>query len=486
MRRYLFGLTVALSAGLHVWMGVPARADGGNIQVVQVGAESRYPDDIRFFVTASSPDLIDEIRIFFKKTGRVTAGGYRALQFEASNLVNAESSLQTGGQNYMPPGTEITYFFEIRDEAGAVRQTPDQRVVYTDARFDWQTLSSGPITVYYYGAGAEERARMALKAAREAMDRMAPVLGFDPSEPIRIVSYHTYRDMSAALPFSSQVLEGHVQTEGMAFGDERVVIIRGFDPDVRGIASHEITHLAVAEVTGRANIRIPAWLGEGLAEYGNVEPSAQYEEALRSGILGQRIRPLWALGVFGGIPNDIIAAYGQSRSVVQYLVSNYGESKIAELMEAIQSAFDIDQALERVYGFDQYGLDDEWRESVGLEALPRPETPEPRPTQTQAPTPTASSTPLPPTPTSAPTPTPTSPPTATPVRPTPTPEPTLAASIDEAGGGRSSGGCSGARPGQSGAFGGDLAFIAILAGPMAMLLFRGRRPIALNTLAQSI
>ena len=62
MRRYLLGLALALSAGLHVWMGVPARADGGNIQVVQVGAESRYPDGIRFFVTTRSPGLIDEIK----------------------------------------------------------------------------------------------------------------------------------------------------------------------------------------------------------------------------------------------------------------------------------------------------------------------------------------------------------------------------------------------------------------------------------------
>ena len=87
--------------------------------------------------------------------------------------------------------------------------------------------------------------------------------------------------MLQALPRSFQVLQGHVQTEGMAFGDERVIIIRGFDPDVRGITSHEITHLAVAEVTGRAHTRLPSWLDEGLAEYGNINPSGEYEAALR-------------------------------------------------------------------------------------------------------------------------------------------------------------------------------------------------------------
>ena len=62
MRRYLLGLAFALSICLCFSMGIRARADGGNIQVVQVGAESRYPDGIRFFVTTRSPGLIDEIK----------------------------------------------------------------------------------------------------------------------------------------------------------------------------------------------------------------------------------------------------------------------------------------------------------------------------------------------------------------------------------------------------------------------------------------
>ena len=429
----VLGLALAAAAGVGAWLGSPAEADGGNIQVTQIGAETKYPDLIRFFVTATSPDEIDEIRVFFRKTGKVTARAYRHVEVEPGYTVTGEAFLATGfGADYIPPGTEITYFFEVRDGAGAVLQTPEQKVVYNNPRFDRQSLSSGSITIYFYGEGAEDDARLAVDAAVQALARMAPILGFDPTEPVRIVSYHRISDLVKALPLRLQALQGKVQTEGVSFGDERVVLIAGYDPDVKGITSHEITHLAVAEVTGRASPRVPAWLGEGLAEYGNIEPGAGFDTALRNGIITQRVRPLWTLDSFTGSGDDIIRAYGQGRSVVKYLISTYGEAKLAELMQAIRNSFDIDQALEAVYGLDQYGLDTEWRIFMGMEPLPKPEVREftlPRiPTPTRVPTPTPSPT-QPPTLTPEPTatmlpPTPTPVPAATETLPTATPQPT--------------------------------------------------------------
>ena len=357
------------------------------------------------------------------------------MDFESADLVSAEAFLLTGrGGNYIPPGTEITYFFEIWDATGAVHRTPGQKIVYTDSRFQWLTLSSGPIIVYYYGEGGEAQAQLAADAARQTLQQMAPLLGFDPSEPVRIVSYQSYAHMSSALPFRAAITEGSIRTEGIAFGDERVVLVPGFESSARGITSHEIVHLAIAEVTGRAHTRVPAWLDEGLAEFGNPESSDEYGEALRQRILRDNVKPLWTLATFGGGADDILTAYGQGQSVVAYLISTYGEAKVADLMQAIRGSFDIDQALETVYGFDQYGLDVEWRDSIGLEPLPRPVErnllallePTATPTAIHTPTPEPTSTPARPTPTPTSTPIPTSPPTSTPVPPTPTlrPSPT--------------------------------------------------------------
>jgi hypothetical protein len=210
-------------------------------------------------------------------------------------------------------------------------------------------------------------------------------------------------------------------TEGMAFSNERVLLVHTPGMSADGTVAHEFVHLLVAQAAGKAHEEVPAWLNEGLAEYGNIDPNAGYDSFLRKGISSGRLNPLWYQNRFVGKPEDILIAYGQAYSVVRHLVSKYGETSIAELFKEFQDTRDIDEALQLVYGFDQRGLDAEWRKSLGLEPLadPEPEVeekPEVRPTSTTPPT------------TVRPTPTSTTPPTtvrptstiaATPVPPTP-------------------------------------------------------------------
>ena len=357
----VFSLTVAL-------------ADEGDINVVEAKAESQFPDGIRFSVTAESPGLIDEIRVFFKKIDQSDRSAYRSFDIEPGQFVTGESLLPaSGGNDYFPPGTKIEYSFEVRDKAGGVVRTEDEEFVYEDNRFEWLTVNKDLITVYYYGEYVEERARVILEAAEQAMDRMLPVLGINPTVPLRIVSYNNYRHMSSALPFRSQAVREGLQTQGMAFSDERVLLVHGFDPTVTGTTSHEFVHLLVAEAAGGTSAAVPSWLNEGLAEYGNIDPTDDYDAALRYGIFTRRVRPLWFQGAFGGTPEDIIIAYGQGRSVVRYMIREFGEPRMAELFRALQRTPDIDRALLEVYGMDQFGLDSAWRESLGLDALPSPE-----------------------------------------------------------------------------------------------------------------
>ena len=145
---------------------------------------------------------------------------------------------------------------------------------------------------------------------------MQSFLGIAPVEPLRIVSYNNYRHMSSALPFRSQAVSEGLKTQGMAFSDERVLLVHGFDETVTGTVSHEFTHLLVAEAAGTAISQVPSWLNEGLAEYGNIDPTDDYDAALRYGIFTRRIKPLWYLSSFGGTPEDIIIAYGQGLSLI--------------------------------------------------------------------------------------------------------------------------------------------------------------------------
>ncbi|PKB72360.1 MAG: hypothetical protein BZY87_00805 [SAR202 cluster bacterium Io17-Chloro-G6] len=374
MRAFVFVTIVVLFVGMAFSASSVTRADEGNIQVVEAKAESQFPDGIRFSVTANSVDVIDDIRVFFNKVDQQGRSAYRSVDFEPGDSVAGESLLPSGsGGDYFPPGTKIEYSFEVRDKAGGVVRTDTQEFVYQDNRFEWETVVEDLITVYYYGEYVRDRAETVLEAAKENLEKMLPVLGIAPTEPLRIVSYNNYRHMSTALPFRSQAVSEGLQTQGMAFSNERVLLVHGFDPTVTGTVSHEFTHLLVGEAAGKAIGQVPSWLNEGLAEYGNIDPTDDYDAALRYGIFTRRIKPLWYQGAFGGTPEDIIIAYGQARSVVGYMIRTYGPERMAALFPVLQRTLSIDQALMEVYGMDQFGLDSAWRVSLGLEPLPSPE-----------------------------------------------------------------------------------------------------------------
>jgi hypothetical protein len=370
-------VAIGLSACLVAILGIEiVSAQSQELTVLSQSVESQFPDSISFKLSASGPNPIEDIRVVLKTLGG-EASTYGRIEVIPGNKVSGEYLLSTStGAQYIPPGTLIRYYFELRDNAGGVLRTQQKEYLYEDNRFDWREVSQDNITVYYYGGEIAEflkiRAEVVLEASLKAATKMEPVLGIITEEPIRLVLYSNYRDMTAALPFRSLAVSQDLVTQGQAWPNERVVLVLGTDSTVAGIASHELTHILVADAAGKGYRLVPAWLNEGLAEYGNIDQSDSYTQALITGIYTRKVRPLGYLTDFGGKPEDIVIAYGQSRSVISYLIAFYGEEKMAELMNAIEMLLPVDEALMGTYGFDQHGLDSEWRVAIGLDPFPEP------------------------------------------------------------------------------------------------------------------
>ena len=444
MKLYLLWFISILIGASMLVVSDTIHASGHEITLVSQSAMSDFPNGIKFFIEAASPDEIDEIRVFFKKLGQSNRSSYRAVEFVPGTEITGEALIVSGrGGEYIPPGTRIEYSFEIRDTADRILRTEEEVFIYLDHRIEWETLSDGLITLYYNDTVLDGRAQAMLEAALETLQRMGSVLGIDPKAPLHIVTYGEYELMQEALPFRAQAVQDNLVTQGTAFSEERVLLVLSSGGGYLGTTSHEFTHLLVADAAGRATAKVPAWLNEGLAEYGNIEPGEEYDRYLNRAIENGDLRPLWFQGTFSGTPEEIIVAYGQGKSVVEYMLATYDQQKMADLIVSLKRTFDIDTALVDIYGFDQYGLDTEWRISLGLEPLPEPEE---RVTQQQV----------------APTVPPTIAPTATAVPvPTSTPEP------EEIEPSQSSPGCG--VPGHAGNVLTDLAMLVLLGGPLAML-----------------
>ena len=358
-----------------------AEAQQAEIQILDQRVDTNFPTDVKFYVEVAGPDDIEEVRVVMKTLGQTTRSAYRQVEFEPGRSVSGEAELLTSGNNYVPPGTRMAYSFEIKDKAGRELQTEEQVFVYLDDRFEWFTVSEGIVTVYYNDPLVQSRAEHVLETALASMSITGPVLGINPDVPLHIVTYHNYRDMIGALPFRSQATSSQLITQGMAFDEERVLMVHSGDGSVTSTTAHEFVHLLVGDALGRAYSRVPAWLNEGLAEYGSRHGGNREikNRAIERAISSDTLRPLWHLGSYSGTPQEIIYAYGHGESVVTFMVMEYGQEKMAELMKAITRTLDIDSALMQVYGLDQHGIDSAWRLELGLEPLPKPIEPNRRP-----------------------------------------------------------------------------------------------------------
>ena len=139
--------------------GVAGADVSGAVTVRSSSITSEFPEGFRVQLTASSDQDIESMAIRVR-IGRQTRTGYDYLETtQRDGSMDGELLWRTNTTaSYIPPGTIITYNFEITDTAGRKYETGMAEFVYHDPRFVWKEISSGPITVAYHG-GSEPRAR---------------------------------------------------------------------------------------------------------------------------------------------------------------------------------------------------------------------------------------------------------------------------------------------------------------------------------------
>ena len=359
-----------------------AQADG---PTVTTSVESRFPDGLHFDVTITGPVEIAEARVRFRVLGeQVTRNA--PLEFEPGRRVQAGLLVRTDtAQRYIPPGAEIEYSIDVTDATGARTESATERTVFLDPRFEWSRLDAPGVYLLYYG-GQEGRARRALEAAQDALVQMSDLMGIEERDTLRLTVYNTISAMRDALPPRSVVQEGTLVTEGISFGDTGVVLLLGGNPEVEGVAAHETVHFLMRFAVGRGASLVPAWLNEGLAEYANPFPSFSFQNVFSRRLYDNTLLPLTSLTSPPGRPEDTLLMYGQSESVVTYMIETYGEEPMRELLRGLRDSLPIDDALIAAYGIDRTGLEQEWRSRIGappLSATPSRSalpTPIPRPT----------------------------------------------------------------------------------------------------------
>lgn len=346
----------------------PASAQTGPT-LVDEGVTNTFPDGMEFRVSVESDSPIEELRIRYE----ILPDGTRANaepDFEPGESFTASFTLQGNAppQIYLPPGTTIVYHWEATDADGNEAETEEATFVYDDVRFDWASAESGGVTIYYY-SGSEGDAQAMLEVASEQIAEMSDLLGATINFPIKVWIYASQADMKPALISRSESYESQIITAGVRVASDTVLVLGNVSFDT---LRHELTHV-VTKVAGESAFgELPAWLDEGTAVYGQQNPGG-FGDAVAQAISRGNVLSVRSITSYPGDPSKVTLFYGEGWSLVSFLVDTYGAEKFAELYATIKGGERIDGALEAVYGFDQDGLEDEWRAANGLSARERPE-----------------------------------------------------------------------------------------------------------------
>lgn len=351
----VFGLMLVLS----LILSASARSQPA-VQVLSVDAVNRFPDGITFQLNAQSEGEITRVLLRYS-VAPDGAAAFGEPEFEKGRRVQVTFELQTGARLYLPPGAEITWFWELYDASGQTVTTTPQRITYEDTRFPWRILEDGNLILKYY-SGSEGRARELLNIGRSTIDRMSRLEGVQIDFPIKIYVYASERDGQAAMRQRSRRFNELVETGGTRVASDTVLI---FDPDP-DVLRHELAHV-VTRVAGEGPFGdIPAWLNEGLSVYAQQRVGRPYEQALELAVRRDRVLSLRSISSAPGDPSLVNLFYGQSWSVVKYLIDTYGEEKLAQLLATFKRGARTDDAFRQVYGTDVLGIENGWRQSMGL------------------------------------------------------------------------------------------------------------------------
>ncbi len=130
--------------------------------------------------------------------------------------------------------------------------------------------------------------------------------------------------------------------------------------NLKTIVIHETVHVLLGQIVGSA--RIPRWLNEGLAVYFSGETGYFGGKQISRAQLTKQLIPLETIdAVLSFEQNKAQLAYQEAYYAVVYMVEQYGESAIPELLRALRKYKNFHVAFQRTFGESLYQFEQEWR-----------------------------------------------------------------------------------------------------------------------------
>jgi hypothetical protein len=339
-----------------------AQAQSG-LAIIDSSAEAEFPSRLNFNLSARGDVNITDIRLCYASNrvsfAEVISEVY--IEFTPSTTVDVSWTLEMVKIGGLPPGSSVGYWWRVEDASGNKAETTPVQVQFDDTRYSWRSLTEGEVTLYWY-KGDDSFARDLMATAQQALARLAEDTGAELEKPARLYIYADSGDLKGAMIYPQE------WTGGVAFTRYSTMAI-GIAPGNiewgKDAIAHELTHLVIHQITLNPYNDLPTWLDEGLAMRSEGLLDPEFSTYLGEAIAEDSLISVQSLSSpFSAFAGEAILSYAQSHSLVEFLITSYGQDKMSELLNTFRQGSGYDDALERVYGFDMDGLDSRWRDYV--------------------------------------------------------------------------------------------------------------------------
>jgi hypothetical protein len=350
-------LSLFLASVAEAFPGLDLAAS--EIKIASGSAVVQFPLAITFNLGVTGDANITDIRLHFtvERDSFVKVITEEKLSFTPATNVTTSYNWDMRQSGGIPTGTAVDYFWSITDSTGKTVITGKQTVVFDDARFAWHSLAGNNINLHWY-SGDTSLAQTLVNTAQAGLANLEKNTGAKLSRPVSIYVYASTGDMQGAMIFAQDWTGGatYPAYSTIVIGINASNLVWG-----EGALVHELTHMVNYQMTSNPYSGLPTWLDEGLAMYSQGALDSTFEASLVAALSRGSLFSVRAMAS----PFSTDAAlsyqeYAQSYSLIDFLISAYGQTKMAALLDAFHQGNTYDGALNKVYGFDTDGLNKLW------------------------------------------------------------------------------------------------------------------------------
>jgi len=353
------GLLAVITALIAMLAPGPVQAVGG-ISIVLSSAQSQFPLTLTFNLQAQSSAPITDVRLHYavERDSFVKVVSEIKPVFTVSASVNTSYAWDMRQSGGLPTGTVVDYWWTVSDSSGSSLSSEQQKVSFNDTRYTWRRLSGGNINLYWY-SGDAAFAQGLLDTAQQGLAALEKNTGAELSKPVSVYIYNNANDMQGAMIFPQD------WTGGATYPAYSTIVIGINGSNLawgKGALVHELTHMVDYQMTDNPYSGLPTWLDEGLAMYSQGALDSSFLGFLTAAInQGTLISVRSLASPFSANAGLTYLEYAESYSLIDYLVSTYGQAKMLALLETFRQGSTYDDALLKVYGFDMDGLFSLWK-----------------------------------------------------------------------------------------------------------------------------